>query len=82
MAQPVVAFVLVVTEVGKEYEVKDKIIEVAKKEGVDVEAYVVFGEYDVAVKLSADNLRSIDKAVTAIRNLNGVLKTVTLISSG
>ena len=76
------AFVLVVTEVGKEYEVRDKIIEVAKKEGVDVEAYVVFGEYDVAVKLSSDELRKIDKAVTAIRSLNGVLRTVTLISSG
>ena len=81
MAQPVVAFVLVVTEVGKEYEVRDKIVEVAKKEGVNVEAYVVFGEYDVAVKLAADNLKAIDKAVTAIRSLNGVLRTVTLIAS-
>ncbi len=82
MPGDVVAFVLVVTEVGKEYEVRDKIVEVAKKEGVNVEAYVVFGEYDVAVKLVSDELRKIDKAVTAIRGLNGVLRTVTLISSG
>ncbi len=77
----IVAFVLVVTEVGKEYEVRDKILEVARREGVEVEAYVVFGEYDVAVKLSANDLRSIDRAVTAIRNLGGVLRTVTLIAS-
>jgi uncharacterized protein with GYD domain len=78
----VVAFVLVVTEVGKEYEVRDKIVEVARREGVDVEAYVVFGEYDVAVKLRAESLKNIDRAVTAIRTLGGVLRTVTLIASG
>ncbi|ALL01765.1 Transcriptional regulator, AsnC family [Pyrodictium delaneyi] len=77
----VVAFVLAVTEIGKEYDVAEKIREVAKQAGVDVEAYVVYGEYDVAAKIVADGLRKIDRAVTMIRTLPGVLRTVTLIAA-
>ncbi|HID41780.1 MAG TPA: Lrp/AsnC family transcriptional regulator [Pyrodictium sp.] len=77
----VVAFVLAVTEIGKEYDVAEKIRDVAKQAGVDVEAYVVYGEYDVAAKIVADGLRKIDRAVTMIRTLPGVLRTVTLIAA-
>ena len=77
----VVAFVLAVTEVGREYEVVEKIREVAKQAGVDVEAYVVYGEYDVAAKIVADGLKKIDRAVTMIRTLPGVMRTVTLIAA-
>ncbi|BES82152.1 Lrp/AsnC ligand binding domain-containing protein [Pyrodictium abyssi] len=77
----VVAFVLAVTEVGKEYEVVEKIREVARQAGVDVEAYVVYGEYDVAAKIVADGLKKVDRAVTMIRTLPGVMRTVTLIAA-
>jgi uncharacterized protein with GYD domain len=77
----VVAFVLCVTEIGKEYEIVKKIKDIAKDVGVDVEAYVVYGEYDVAVKLVADSLKKIDKAVTMIRSIPGIMRTVTLIAA-
>ncbi len=80
--EKVVAFVLVVSQIGEEYNVRDRILALGKDIGVEIEAYVVYGEYDVAVKIVADSLKKIDKAVTAIRGLQGVLRTVTLIASG
>ena len=77
----VVAFVLVVTEIGREYEVADRIRRLGQEEGVEIESYVVYGEYDVAVKISAESLKKIDRVVTAIRSLAGVLRTVTLIAA-
>lgn len=81
MAETVVAFVLCVTEIGKEYDIVERIRSVAKEVGVEAEAYVVYGEYDVAVKLVADSLKKIDKAVTMIRNIPGIMRTVTLIAA-
>lgn len=81
LEEKVVAFVLATTEIGKEYDVVEKIKEVSKKHGIEVEAYVVYGEYDVAAKIVASSLKDIDKVVTAIRGLPGVLRTVTLIAS-
>ena len=78
----VVAFILAVVEIGKEYKVVSEMTRVAKEEGVDIEAYVVYGEYDVAAKITADSLRKLDKAVTRIRSLPGILRTVTLVASG
>ena len=77
----IVAFVLVVTEIGKEYEVRDKILNMGLSQNVKIEAYVVYGEFDVAAKIVAESLKKIDKTVTAIRGLEGVLRTVTLIAS-
>jgi len=81
VSERVAAFILLVTEIGKEHEVVEKIGGVCKEVGVGCETYVVYGEYDVLVKLLADNLRKIDQAVTRIRKLDGVLRTVTLIAS-
>jgi len=77
----VVAFVLCVTEIGKEYDIVKRVKEIAQSLGVTAEAYVVYGEYDVAIKLVADSLRKIDKAVTMIRNVPGIMRTVTLIAA-
>ncbi len=79
--EKVIAFVLVATEIGEEYRIKEEIIRKAMEYGVEVEAYVVYGEYDIAARIAADNLRSVDKAITAIRSIRGVLRTVTLIAS-
>ncbi|AEM39837.1 Transcription regulator AsnC-type [Pyrolobus fumarii 1A] len=78
---PVAAFVLLLVQVGKEYEIAEQIKEAAKKAGVDAEVYVVYGEYDIVVKVRAENLSQIDMFVTHIRRLPGVTRTVTLISS-
>jgi len=79
--EKVTAFILLVTEIGREYEVKDSIARVASEAGVEAETYIVYGEYDVLVKLTAPSLKAIDKAVTKIRKLPGVIRTVTLIAS-
>ncbi len=73
----VVAFILLVSELGKEREV---VKEALKTPGV-VEARLLFGEYDVLVRVEVDNIDELDRAVTAIRNTKGVVKTMTLISS-
>jgi len=82
VAEKVTAFILLVTEIGREYEVKDSIEKVSAEAGVEAETYIVYGEYDVLVKLTAPSLKAIDRAVTRIRKLPGVLRTVTLIAAG
>ncbi|WP_236698175.1 Lrp/AsnC ligand binding domain-containing protein [Pyrodictium occultum] len=72
---------LAVTEIGKEYDVVEGIKDIARRTDVEVEAYVVYGEYDVAAKIVADGLKKVDKVVTMIRSLPGVMRTVTLIAA-
>ncbi|MEM1619245.1 MAG: Lrp/AsnC ligand binding domain-containing protein [Fervidicoccaceae archaeon] len=76
------AFVLVVTRVGTEHKVKEKIERLAgEMEGdVWVDAKPVFGEYDLVVTVEARDLRALDKLVSGIRGLDEVVKTVTLIA--
>ena len=79
--QSFVAFILVITEIGREYELVERIRELASEMGVEAEAYVVYGEYDIAVKAVTDNPRKLDKFVTSLRSLPGILRTLTLISA-
>ena len=78
MRSLVVAYVMAVTEVGKEHDV---VGELSKIEGVS-EAREVYGEFDVVCIVKGKELRSINKSVSEIRRTKGVLRTVTLISSG
>ncbi len=72
----VLAFVLVVTRPGKEEEVVKKLKERPEVE----EAYIVYGEYDVVVKLKAKSVSDLREFIlNEIRSLEGVEKTVTLI---
>ena len=73
----VVAFILIVTELAKERSIVDELL---KLPGV-VEARLLFGEYDALARVEVDNIAQLDNVVTAIRNINGVVKTITLISS-
>jgi len=73
----VVAFILIVSELGVEREV---VREALKIPGV-VEARLLFGEYDVLVRAEVSNIDELDRVVTTIRGTKGVVKTVTLISS-
>ena len=79
--QSFVAFILVITEIGREHELVERIRELASEIGVEAEAYVVYGEYDIAVKAVTDNPRKLDKFVTSLRTLPGILRTLTLIST-
>ena len=76
MCAKVTSYVLVVTEVGKEHEV---VQELQKIEGVSV-AQTVYGEFDVITKVDCENLKDLDAAITRIRKISGIIRTMTLIS--
>jgi len=70
------AFVLINAEIGSEEEVMK---ELKKVEGV-VEAYVVYGVYDVVAKIRADTMDKLKDVVTwHVRRLNKVRSTLTMI---
>lgn len=79
MAEAIVAYVLINVDVGKEKEVLEEIL---KRYGRNVtEARVTYGDFDLIVRLEAGNMRLLDKIVTGIRSIPGVLRTTTLIAS-
>jgi DNA-binding Lrp family transcriptional regulator len=70
------AFVLINAEIGSEEEVMK---ELKKVESV-VEAYVVYGVYDVVAKIRADTMDKLKDVVTwHVRRLNKVRSTLTMI---
>jgi len=77
MPSQVIAYVLLVTEVGKEYEI---IQELKKIKGV-TEAKAVYGEFDIITRIEGTDLKSLDESVTKLRRISSVIRTVTLISS-
>jgi len=77
MSSQVIAYVLLVTEVGKEYEI---VQELKKIKGV-TEAKAVYGEFDIITRIEGTDLKSLDESVTKLRRISSVIRTVTLISS-
>jgi len=70
------AFVLINAEIGAEEEVVNELMKV---EGVE-EAYIVYGVYDVIVKVKADDLDKLKEIITwKIRRLDKVRSTLTMI---
>lgn len=70
------AFVLINAEIGSEEEV---LKELKKVEGV-VEAFVVYGVYDVVAKIRSDTMDRLKDVVTwHVRRLNKVRSTLTMI---
>jgi len=70
------SFVLINAEIGSEEEV---LKELKKVEGV-VEAYIVYGVYDVVAKIKADTMDRLKDIVTwHVRRLNKVRSTLTMI---
>jgi len=70
------AFVLINAEIGSEEEV---LKELNKVEGV-VDAFVVYGVYDVVAKIRADTMDKLKDVVTwHVRRLNKVRSTLTMI---
>lgn len=70
---------LLMTEAGVEHEVAERI---SKMEHV-TETHVTYGEWDIVVRVEIDELgRKLDELVTKIRKTKGVIKSMTLISTG
>ena len=76
MAKSVIGYVLIVTDVGKEHEVVDELMRI---EGV-AEAQTVYGEFDILCKVECSDLKSLDGAITKVRKIQNVIRTMTLIS--
>lgn len=73
----VVAFALIVGDAGKE----KKILEHLKSMKEVVEAYIVYGEYDIVAKINVEQLKDLDPFLTdKIRNIDGVQMTSTMIA--
>ncbi|OQC52274.1 MAG: putative HTH-type transcriptional regulator [Euryarchaeota archaeon ADurb.Bin023] len=73
----VVAFALIVGDAGKE----KKILESLKSMKEVEEAYIVYGEYDIVVKVNVEQLKDLDPFLTEkIRNIDGVQMTSTMIA--
>lgn len=70
------AFVFISTEMGSEEEV---ITDLKKVEGV-IEAYVVYGVYDIVAKIKAETMDKLKDIVTwHMRRLNKVRSTLTMV---
>ncbi|HID17044.1 TPA: Lrp/AsnC family transcriptional regulator [Candidatus Bathyarchaeota archaeon] len=75
--KPLVVYMLMSTKAGKEREV---VKEARRFPGV-TEAKVVYGEYDVIVRIELNDFSVLDETVTLIRRIPGITKTATLISA-
>ena len=73
-----IAFVLINTETGLE---ADMLQTLRKVEGVN-EAHVVYGTFDIVVKVEAESMEALKEMITLhIRKLDKVRSTLTLVVS-
>ncbi len=77
MEEKIVAYVIMIVEVGKEYEVLEEV----KKFSEVTEARVVYGEFDLVVRLEVNSIKDLERVVMGLRRIKGVLRTATLISA-
>lgn len=72
------AYVLINSEIGGEQEVVDQLKQMPEV----TEVSVVYGVYDVIVKLEADTMEVLKEIITSkVRHLNKVRSTMTMIAS-
>jgi len=70
------AFILINTEIGEELEVLEKLEDI---QGV-IEAYTVYGVYDIIAQLEAESMEAIKKLVhNKIRELDRIRSTLTMV---
>jgi DNA-binding Lrp family transcriptional regulator len=70
------AIILIQTEIGAESKVLDELMKIPEVK----EAYIVYGTYDIVVKVETDALERIREIVTnKIRKLPDIRTTVTMI---
>ncbi|MCC6013234.1 MAG: Lrp/AsnC ligand binding domain-containing protein [Candidatus Verstraetearchaeota archaeon] len=72
----ILAFVLGVTQIGREREVLENCLKI---KGV-IEGYLVFGEFDILLKIETQDIKELTKRVEEIRKIDGLLRTTTLIT--
>ncbi len=73
----VTAFILITTKSGKEKKIRNTLLKIPEVK----EAQVVYGDFDLVVKLEADSLDKLNNIVLSkIRKLSDISVTTTLIS--
>ncbi len=75
----IVAYILVKVNAGKEKEVLDDILRSFTRN--ITEARITYGEYDIVIRVVANNMRMLDMIVKGIRRTPGVAETTTLIAA-
>ena len=75
--EKIIAYLILVVEVGKEYSVHRELQKMDKIE----EAHVVYGEFDIIAKVVVNNLSELENIVMKTRRIQGVLRTTTLIAA-
>ncbi|MEM2109651.1 MAG: Lrp/AsnC ligand binding domain-containing protein [Candidatus Odinarchaeota archaeon] len=73
----IISYILITTKIGKEHE----IAELTRKIRGVTESLIVYGQFDLIVRIETSDLQELDQAVTLIRKMEGVEQTSTLISS-
>ncbi|OYT32116.1 MAG: Lrp/AsnC family transcriptional regulator [Thermoprotei archaeon] len=71
-----VAFIMINTEIGAEEEILNKLREF---ENVN-EAYIVYGIYDLVVKVEVENQDELRSVIMKIRKLERVRSTLTILT--
>lgn len=74
----VTAFVLINTVAGKE----EKVAEAIRKKDAVKECHVVYGDYDMHVKVEIEDLHALDDFMYGLRMLKGIEYTMTLVAVG
>ncbi|MHA1730196.1 MAG: Lrp/AsnC family transcriptional regulator [Promethearchaeota archaeon] len=77
--EEVTAFLLLLTSSEKTEELIEKLREESMKEFVE-EAWVIYGDWDLLIKVKVKNLPELTKIVMQLRRTEGIKKTNTLIA--
>ncbi|UCD73049.1 MAG: Lrp/AsnC ligand binding domain-containing protein [Candidatus Bathyarchaeota archaeon] len=72
-----ITYILLVTKIGEEHPV----VEELKRIEAITEVRTVYGEFDVIARVEHEDMRTLDTVVTKLRTIEGVLRSVTLISA-
>ncbi len=74
----IIAYLLIVSEIGKEHDLVEEIQSIGSE---ITETRVVYGEYDIVVRIEVESMSELDEIVTKIRKMPNVVRTITLISA-
>jgi len=77
MDAPVKAYFLAIVKRGTEHEVAEKLRRI---EGV-AEALVIYGLWDIVVRIETESLGKLDAIVTDMRKIKGIMRTTTLVGA-
>ncbi|MHA1893450.1 MAG: Lrp/AsnC ligand binding domain-containing protein [Candidatus Helarchaeota archaeon] len=76
MAVPTVAYLLIEIASGEEYNIIKNVNEMEEVK----EAYIVYGAWDVIIKLETETMGHLNSLVLKIRKMSGVKRSATLIA--